>query len=104
MAVIRLGLALLTNPPSGTYTTQAKGKRENRRSEILMREAEYAATMASLVDFNYEYPKKVSFNASNERHDEESPWLTICRNSTRLGKTSFCANSMTSCRAVVSLW
>lgn len=45
---------------SGTYTTQAKGKKENRRSEILMREAEYAATMASLVDPSYEYPKKVS--------------------------------------------
>jgi alpha-mannosidase len=42
----------------GTYTTQAKGKRENRKSEILMREAEYA-TMASLVDSDYEYPKKV---------------------------------------------
>jgi alpha-mannosidase len=44
----------------GTYTTQAKGKKENRRSEILMREAEYAATMASLVDPDYTYPKKVS--------------------------------------------
>jgi alpha-mannosidase len=43
----------------GTYTTQAKGKKENRKSEILMREAEYAATMASLVDSSYEYPKKV---------------------------------------------
>ncbi|RYH23036.1 hypothetical protein EON65_18370 [archaeon] len=44
----------------GTYTTQAKGKKENRRSEILMREAEYAAIMASLVDPDYTYPKKVS--------------------------------------------
>jgi hypothetical protein len=26
-----------------------------------MREAEYAATMASLVDPDYEYPKKVGF-------------------------------------------
>jgi hypothetical protein len=55
----------------GTYTTQAKGKRENRKSEILMREAEYAATMASLVDSDYEYPKKVrvishSMEGSNE--------------------------------------
>ena len=41
----------------GTYTSQASIKLGNRKSEILMREAEYAATMASLANSDYEYPK-----------------------------------------------
>ncbi|EIW69817.1 hypothetical protein TREMEDRAFT_43495 [Tremella mesenterica DSM 1558] len=41
----------------GTYTTHGSIKKGNRKSEILMREAEYAATMASLADREYEYPK-----------------------------------------------
>ncbi len=40
-----------------TYTSHGSIKKGNRKSEILMREAEYAATMASLADPNYEYPK-----------------------------------------------
>lgn len=49
----------------GTYTSQADIKRGNRKSEILLREAELAATRASLVDPNYEYPKK-EFDAAWE--------------------------------------
>ena len=44
----------------GTYTSHGAIKRGNRKSEILMREAEYAATMASLMDANYTYPKEVN--------------------------------------------
>ncbi|CAD6569406.1 MAG: Glycoside hydrolase, 38 vacuolar alpha mannosidase [Tremellales sp. Tagirdzhanova-0007] len=41
----------------GTYTSHGSIKKGNRKSEILMREAEYAATMASILDAEYEYPK-----------------------------------------------
>ncbi|TYJ52493.1 hypothetical protein B9479_006887 [Cryptococcus floricola] len=41
----------------GTYTSHASIKKGNRKSEILMREAEYAATMATLADPDYKYPK-----------------------------------------------
>lgn len=46
----------------GTYTSHASIKKGNRKSEILMRQAEYAATIASLVDTDYEYPKEVRSN------------------------------------------
>ena len=42
----------------GTYTTQANNKRNNRKSEIMMRDLEYLATLASLKDKSYKYPKK----------------------------------------------
>ncbi|KAK4688271.1 alpha-mannosidase, partial [Tremellales sp. Uapishka_1] len=42
----------------GTYTSHASIKKGNRKSEILMREAEYAATMAGLADPSYVYPKE----------------------------------------------
>ncbi|KAI0482812.1 glycosyl hydrolases family 38 N-terminal domain-containing protein [Xylariaceae sp. FL0804] len=42
----------------GTYTTQAKMKRHNRRSEILLRDLELLATIASLKDSSYKYPKE----------------------------------------------
>ncbi|KAL9104493.1 MAG: hypothetical protein Q9163_000586 [Psora crenata] len=42
----------------GTYTTQAKNKWNNRKSEILMHDLEYLATMASINDCSYEYPKR----------------------------------------------
>jgi alpha-mannosidase len=80
----------------GTYTTQAKGKRENRKSEILMREAEYAATIASLVDSSYEYPKKV-------RIELHASFLR-CRNSMLLGKIYYFVNSTMSSQEVVSPW
>ncbi|KAL2142329.1 hypothetical protein VTI28DRAFT_1338 [Corynascus sepedonium] len=42
----------------GTYTTQAKNKRDNRRSEIVLRDLELLATIASIKDKSYKYPKK----------------------------------------------
>ncbi|KAB8204468.1 galactose mutarotase-like domain-containing protein [Aspergillus parasiticus] len=44
----------------GTYTTQANNKRNNRKSEFLLREIEYLATLASISQSsgNYRYPKK----------------------------------------------
>ncbi|KAL4870897.1 hypothetical protein BDV12DRAFT_184237 [Aspergillus spectabilis] len=42
----------------GTYTTQANNKRNNRRAEFLLRELEFLATIASLADSEYTYPKK----------------------------------------------
>lgn len=49
----------------GTYTTQANNKLFNRKAEILLRDIEYFATMASLKDLlpgrrsgSYKYPKK----------------------------------------------
>jgi alpha-mannosidase len=42
----------------GTYTTQARNKLNNRKGEVLMRDVEYLATMASLQDKEYKYPKK----------------------------------------------
>jgi alpha-mannosidase len=42
----------------GTYTTQGKNKSNNRRSECLLRDLELLATMASLKDSAYKYPKQ----------------------------------------------
>ncbi|KAL6232540.1 hypothetical protein BDW75DRAFT_217680 [Aspergillus navahoensis] len=42
----------------GTYTTQANNKRNNRRAEFLLRELEFLATIASISQSGYEYPKK----------------------------------------------
>ncbi|KAI9927782.1 Glycoside hydrolase, 38 vacuolar alpha mannosidase [Aspergillus wentii] len=44
----------------GTYTTQANNKRNNRKSEFVLRDLEYLATLASLTDSSgkYQYPKK----------------------------------------------
>ncbi|PHH50111.1 Alpha-mannosidase [Ceratocystis fimbriata CBS 114723] len=42
----------------GTYTTQAKNKKNNRKAEALMRDIEFLATCASLKDSSYKYPKK----------------------------------------------
>lgn len=43
----------------GTYTTQSEVKAGNRRMERLLRELEYFATMASIVETKYEYPRCV---------------------------------------------
>ncbi len=40
----------------GTYTTQSRNKRANRKSEFLLHDAEFAATLASLVALGYDYP------------------------------------------------
>lgn len=42
----------------GTYTTQSNNKRNNRRSEIVLRDLELLATIASIKDGSYKYPKK----------------------------------------------
>lgn len=40
-----------------TYTTQSKLKQGNRDMETLLRDLEYFATLASLQEGSYEYPK-----------------------------------------------
>lgn len=40
----------------GTYTTQARNKRANRKTEFLLHDAEFLSTWATLLDNNYVYP------------------------------------------------
>ncbi len=40
----------------GTYTTHARNKRANRKSEFLLHDAEFLATYASILDIGYSYP------------------------------------------------
>ncbi|MBN1992331.1 MAG: alpha-mannosidase [Anaerolineae bacterium] len=40
----------------GTYTTQSRNKRANRKSEFLLHDAEFLATLAAWLDTNYQYP------------------------------------------------
>ena len=40
----------------GTYTTQARNKRANRKSEFLLHDAEFLAAYANQLDADYEYP------------------------------------------------
>jgi alpha-mannosidase len=40
----------------GTYTTQSRNKRANRKSEFLLHDAEFLATLASVLDIGYRYP------------------------------------------------
>jgi alpha-mannosidase len=42
----------------GTYTTQAKTKLNNRKAEIMIHDIEYLATLASVKQHSYRYPKK----------------------------------------------
>ncbi|EDN07767.1 alpha-mannosidase [Histoplasma capsulatum] len=42
----------------GTYTTQANNKFNNRKSEFVLRDLELLATLATLKDSKYKYPKK----------------------------------------------
>lgn len=70
----------------GTYTTHASIKKGNRKGEILLREAEHAATMASIASAPYHYPQKVSLVL----------WVWVeltLRNSTPLGRISCSVNS-----------
>lgn len=41
----------------GTYTSHGAIKKGNRSSEILLRDIEYAATLASISSSKYQYPK-----------------------------------------------
>lgn len=54
----------------GTYTTQAKIKRANRKSEFLLHNAEFLAVYADLINGNSAYPK--------ERFNDA--WKLICLN------------------------
>jgi alpha-mannosidase len=54
----------------GTYTTQSRNKRANRKSEFLLHDAEFLATFASLIDPNYEYPAAILRKA----------WELVCLN------------------------
>lgn len=40
----------------GTYTTQSRNKRANRKSEFLLHDAEFVASLASTLDTSYSYP------------------------------------------------
>ena len=42
----------------GTYTSQANNKWNNRKTEVLLHDVEYLATLATLKDCSYRYPKK----------------------------------------------
>jgi len=42
----------------GTYTTQANNKWNNRKTEIMLHDIEYLATLATIKDKSYKYPKK----------------------------------------------
>jgi alpha-mannosidase len=53
----------------GTYTTQSRNKRANRKSEFLLHDAEFLATFASLIT-DYQYPITAFRDA----------WRTVCLN------------------------
>jgi len=54
----------------GTYTTQSRNKRANRKSEFLLHDAEFLASMALLLDPSYRYPAS----------DFHQAWELICLN------------------------
>jgi len=54
----------------GTYTTQARNKRANRKSEFLLHDAEFLASLAAQLDPAYQYPTD-SFKQA---------WQTVCLN------------------------
>jgi alpha-mannosidase len=53
----------------GTYTTQARNKRANRKAEFLLHDAEFLASYASLIA-DYQYPVT----------DFQNAWRTVCLN------------------------
>ncbi len=54
----------------GTYTTQSRNKRANRKSEFLLHDAEFLATLAARLDAAYQYPAAALHKA----------WETVCLN------------------------
>ncbi len=42
----------------GTYTTQSRNKRANRKSEFLLHDAEFLSTLASVLNPAFQYPKE----------------------------------------------
>ena len=53
----------------GTYTSQARNKRANRKSEFLLHDSEFISTYASLIA-DYKYPASQFSDA----------WRTVCLN------------------------
>ncbi len=54
----------------GTYTTQSRNKRGNRKSEFMLHDAEFLASYASLVDGGFQYPVEAVHKA----------WELVCLN------------------------
>jgi len=54
----------------GTYTTQSGSKRANRKSEFLLHDAEFLASLATVLDHDYQYPADTLIRA----------WKLICLN------------------------
>lgn len=54
----------------GTYTTQSRNKRANRKSEFLLHDAEFLATLAQLNASDYAYPRETLRKA----------WELVCLN------------------------
>jgi alpha-mannosidase len=54
----------------GTYTSQARNKRANRKSEFLLHDAEFACAWAALLDPGYAYPAG----------DLRRAWQLVCLN------------------------
>ncbi|KAH8844796.1 hypothetical protein MCOR27_008815 [Pyricularia oryzae] len=55
----------------GTYTTQANNKLNNRKSETVLRDLEFLATIATIKDNKYKYPKK--------EIDDMWEWTLLCQ-------------------------
>ena len=54
----------------GTYTTQSRNKRANRKSEFLLHDAEFLASLATILDPSYHYPAEPLAKA----------WKLVCLN------------------------
>jgi len=54
----------------GTYTTQSRNKRANRKSEFLLHDAEFLAALASVLNSGYRYPHAELHRA----------WKLVCLN------------------------
>ncbi len=54
----------------GTYTSQGRNKRANRKSEFLLHDAEFVAALASVLDSSYAYPHEQLTEA----------WKLVCLN------------------------
>lgn len=54
----------------GTYTTQSRNKRANRKSEFLLHDAEFLASLATLLSGDYTYPTQAFTQA----------WRVVCLN------------------------
>ncbi len=54
----------------GTYTTQARSKRANRKAEFLLHDAEFLAALAATLDSEYPYPQQ----------ELRQAWELVCLN------------------------